>query len=54
MEKLEWGLCYNKEKNSNPNYCDERYKKSYPCAPGVAYYGRVLYLSIGIYLFNSD
>ncbi|KAF3944187.1 hypothetical protein CMV_029321 [Castanea mollissima] len=40
MEKLEWGLCYNKEKNSNSNYCDEHYKKSYPCAPGVAYYGR--------------
>ncbi|KAL0005566.1 hypothetical protein SO802_013127 [Lithocarpus litseifolius] len=40
MEKLEWGLCYNKEKNSNSNYCDEQYKKSYPCAPGVAYYGR--------------
>ena len=40
-EPLEWGLCYNKETNSNSNtYCDEHDKNIYPCAPGVAYYGR--------------
>ena len=40
-EPLSWGLCYNKEMNSNSyNYCDEHYKNTYPCAPGVAYYGR--------------
>ena len=40
-EPLEWGLCYNKEMNSNSNtYCDEHDKNIYPCAPGVAYYGR--------------
>ena len=39
-EPLEWGLCYNKEMNSNSNtYGDEHNKKIYPCAPGVAYYG---------------
>ena len=40
-EPLAWGLCYNKEINSNSyDYCDEHYKNIYPCAPGVAYYGR--------------
>ncbi|XP_030957606.1 chitinase-like protein 2 [Quercus lobata] len=40
-ELLEWGLCYNKQMNSNSNnYCDEHNKNIYPCAPGVAYYGR--------------
>ena len=39
-EQLEWGSCYKKENNSNSNYCDEHYKKAYPCAPGVSYYGR--------------
>ncbi|KAL4637532.1 hypothetical protein ACB092_03G083600 [Castanea dentata] len=40
-EPLSWGLCYNKEMNSNSyNYCDEHYKNTYPCAPRVAYYGR--------------
>ena len=39
-EQLEGGLCYNKEKNSNSNFCDEHYKKAYPCSPGVAYFGR--------------
>ena len=40
-EPLSWGSCYNKEMNSNSyNYCDEHYKNTYPCAPGVAYYGR--------------
>ena len=39
-EPLEWGLCYNKEMNSNSNnYGDEHNKNIYPCAPGVAYYG---------------
>ncbi|KAK4596440.1 hypothetical protein RGQ29_014464 [Quercus rubra] len=40
MDQLAWGSCYNKEMNSNSNYCDEHYKKVYPCAPGVAYFGR--------------
>ena len=39
-EQLAWGLCYNKEMNSNSDYCDGHYKNAYPCAPGVAYYGR--------------
>lgn len=40
-EPLSWGLRYNKEMNSNSyNYCDEHYKNTYPCAPGVACYGR--------------
>ena len=27
--------------NSNSyNYCDKHYKNTYPCAPGVAYYGQ--------------
>ncbi|XP_059438760.1 chitinase-like protein 2 [Corylus avellana] len=39
-EPLAWGLCYNKEMNSGSSYCDENYKHTYPCAPGVAYYGR--------------
>ena len=34
------GLCNYKEKNTNFSYCDEHYKDIYPCAPGVAYYGR--------------
>ncbi|KAF3949218.1 hypothetical protein CMV_024888 [Castanea mollissima] len=36
------GLCNYKEKNTNITYCDERYNFTdiYPCAPGVAYYGR--------------
>ena len=39
-EQLAWGLCYNKEMNSNSDYCDGHYKNAYPCALGVAYYGR--------------
>uniref|UniRef100_A0A2N9F4S7 Glycoside hydrolase family 19 catalytic domain-containing protein n=1 Tax=Fagus sylvatica TaxID=28930 RepID=A0A2N9F4S7_FAGSY len=39
-EPLAWGLCYNKEMNSNSYYCDEHYNNTYPCAHGVAYYGR--------------
>jgi hypothetical protein len=39
-EPLAWGLCYNKEMNSNSYYCDEHYNNTYPCAYGVAYYGR--------------
>ncbi|KAK7817343.1 chitinase-like protein 2 [Quercus suber] len=39
-EQLDWSLCNNKEMNSNSDYCDEHYKNAYPCAPGVAYYGR--------------
>ena len=40
-EPLSWGLCYNKDMNSNSyNYCDEHYKNTYPCASGVAYYDR--------------
>ncbi|KAL4637534.1 hypothetical protein ACB092_03G083800 [Castanea dentata] len=34
------GLCNSKEKNTSFHYCDEHYKDIYPCAPGVAYYGR--------------
>ncbi|XP_050275142.1 chitinase-like protein 2 [Quercus robur] len=34
------GLCNYKEKNTSFPYCDENYKDNYPCAPGVAYYGR--------------
>ena len=34
------GLCNYKEKNTSFHYCDENYKDIYPCAPGVAYYGR--------------
>ena len=34
------GLCNYKEKNTSFPYCDEHYKDIYPCAPGVAYYGR--------------
>ncbi|XP_030957059.1 chitinase-like protein 2 [Quercus lobata] len=26
--------------NSSSYYCDEHYKNTYPCTPGVAYYGR--------------
>lgn len=40
-EPLSWGLCYNKDTNSNSyNYCDEHYKNTYPCTPKVAYYGQ--------------
>ncbi|XP_030958743.1 chitinase-like protein 2, partial [Quercus lobata] len=40
-EQLARGLCNNKEINSNLyNYCDQHYKDTYPCAPGIAYYGR--------------
>ncbi|GAB4858031.1 serine/threonine protein kinase, CMGC, dual-specificity [Ancistrocladus abbreviatus] len=35
-----WGLCYNKELSPSQSYCDEYYKYTYPCAPGVEYYGR--------------
>lgn len=35
-----WGLCYNKELSPDQYYCDEYYKLTYPCTPGVAYYGR--------------
>ncbi|GMY20884.1 chitinase-like protein 2 [Fagus crenata] len=49
-EPLACGLCYNKEMNSNSYYCDEHYKNTHPCAPGVAYYGRGA-LPIYWYLF---
>ncbi len=40
-EPLAWGLCYNKEMDSNYSYyCDEHYNNTYPCTPGVSYYGR--------------
>ncbi|KAL0005568.1 hypothetical protein SO802_013129 [Lithocarpus litseifolius] len=39
-EQLDWSLCCNKEMNSNSDYRDEHYKNAYPCALGVAYYGR--------------
>ncbi|XP_027084699.1 chitinase-like protein 2 [Coffea arabica] len=37
---LAWGLCYNKEMSPNSIYCDDYYKLTYPCAPGVSYHGR--------------
>ncbi|XP_052174155.1 chitinase-like protein 2 [Diospyros lotus] len=35
-----WGLCYNKEMSPSQSYCDDFYKYTYPCTPGVEYYGR--------------
>lgn len=35
-----WGLCYNHEMSPSQSYCDEYYKYTYPCIPGVEYYGR--------------
>lgn len=35
-----WGLCYNKEMSPTQSYCDDFYKFTYPCTPGVDYYGR--------------
>ncbi|KAL8129432.1 hypothetical protein V2J09_018587 [Rumex salicifolius] len=37
---LAWGLCYNKEMSPSHSYCDDYYKYTYPCTPGVEYYGR--------------
>ncbi|KAL3498031.1 hypothetical protein ACH5RR_040763 [Cinchona calisaya] len=37
---LAWGLCYNKEMSPSQIYCDDYYKLTYPCAPGVGYHGR--------------
>ena len=37
---LAWGLCYNKEMSPSSIYCDDYFKLTYPCAPGVSYYGR--------------
>lgn len=37
---LAWGLCYNKEMSPSQSYCDDFYKYTYPCSPGVEYYGR--------------
>lgn len=37
---LAWGLCYNKEMSPSSGYCDEYFKYTYPCTPGVAYFGR--------------
>lgn len=35
-----WGLCYNKEMSPSQSYCDDSFKYTYPCTPGVDYYGR--------------
>ncbi|CAN7049269.1 unnamed protein product [Brassica oleracea var. botrytis] len=35
---LAWGLCYNKEMSPDQFYCDDYYKLTYPCTPGVSYY----------------
>ncbi|KAH9621441.1 hypothetical protein KSS87_016140 [Heliosperma pusillum] len=35
-----WGLCYNKELSPSQSYCDDTFKYTYPCTPGVDYYGR--------------
>lgn len=37
---LAWGLCYNKEMSPSKTYCDDYYKYTYPCTPGVSYHGR--------------
>lgn len=37
---LAWGLCYNKEMSPSQIYCDEYYKLTFPCTPGVSYHGR--------------
>ncbi|PON61931.1 Glycoside hydrolase [Parasponia andersonii] len=37
---LAWGLCYNKEMSPSKIYCDDYYKLTYPCTPGVSYHGR--------------
>ncbi|XP_049398164.1 chitinase-like protein 1 [Solanum stenotomum] len=37
---LAWGLCYNKEMSPSQDYCDDYFKLTYPCSPGVQYYGR--------------
>ncbi|CAK7326387.1 unnamed protein product [Dovyalis caffra] len=37
---LAWGLCYNKEMSPSKIYCDDYYKYTYPCTPGVSYHGR--------------
>ncbi|KAE8731031.1 Chitinase-like protein 1 [Hibiscus syriacus] len=37
---LAWGLCYNKEMSPSKVYCDDYYKYTYPCTPGVSYHGR--------------
>ncbi|KAK9287606.1 hypothetical protein L1049_016041 [Liquidambar formosana] len=37
---LAWGLCYNKEMSPSQSYCDDSFKYTYPCTPGVEYYGR--------------
>ncbi|KAK8984895.1 hypothetical protein V6N11_064441 [Hibiscus sabdariffa] len=36
---LAWGLCYNKEMSPSKLYCDDYYKYTYPCIPGVSYHG---------------
>lgn len=49
-----WGLCYNKELSPSQSYCDDYYKLTYPCAPGVDYYGRgaipIYWLAIPVFL----
>ncbi|KAL9247100.1 hypothetical protein vseg_020566 [Gypsophila vaccaria] len=35
-----WGLCYNRELSPSQKYCDDYYKYTYPCTPGVDYFGR--------------
>ena len=37
---LAWGLCYNKEMSPSQTYCDDTFKYTYPCTPGVSYHGR--------------
>ncbi|EXB55741.1 Chitinase-like protein 2 [Morus notabilis] len=37
---LAWGLCYNKEMSPSKLYCDDDYKDTFPCTPGVSYHGR--------------
>ncbi|KAF2544700.1 hypothetical protein F2Q70_00023273 [Brassica cretica] len=39
---LAWGLCYNKEMSPDQFYCDDYYKLTYPCTPGVSYYHGLL------------
>ena len=54
-EPLSWGLCYNKDKNSNSyNYCDEHKKIFIHVFLKLHTMVEVLCLSIGIYLFYKS
>ena len=48
---LAWGLCYNKEMSPSKDYCDDDYKYTYPCTPGVEYFGRG---ALPLYWYDHD